>query len=105
MLGNFSFGDYFKKEAISFAWEFLTVEIGLPSENLYVSIFREDDDAYNLWHKTIGVPEKRIIRLGEKDNFWQMGDTGPCGPCTEIYVDRGADRGCKQPTCAPGCGP
>jgi alanyl-tRNA synthetase len=103
MLGNFSFGDYFKKEAISFAWEFLTVEIGLPSENLYVSVFREDDDAYNLWHTTIGIPEHRIIRLGEKDNFWQMGDTGPCGPCTEIYVDRGSQRGCGQPTCAPGC--
>ncbi|MFA6263235.1 MAG: alanine--tRNA ligase [Candidatus Babeliales bacterium] len=103
MLGNFSFGDYFKKEAISFAWEFLTVEIGLPSENLYVSVFRDDDDAYNLWHTKIGIPEHRIIRLGEKDNFWQMGDTGPCGPCTEIYVDRGANRGCKQPTCAPGC--
>jgi len=103
MLGNFSFGDYFKKEAITFAWEFLTKEVKLPKENMYVSIYKNDDEAYDLWHTMIGIPAERIIRLGEKDNFWQMGDTGPCGPCTEIYVDRGAGRGCQQPTCAPGC--
>ena len=103
MLGNFSFGDYFKDDAIAFAWEFLTQDVKLTPETLYISVFREDDEAYDIWHKKIGVPESRIIRLGEKDNFWQMGDTGPCGPCTEIYVDRGADRGCKQAGCAPGC--
>lgn len=103
MLGNFSFGDYFKEDAIAFAWEFLTKDVMLPADQLYVSVFREDDEAYDLWHKKIGVPANRIVRLGEKDNFWQMGDTGPCGPCTEIYVDRGATRGCQQPTCAPGC--
>ncbi len=103
MLGNFSFGDYFKKEAISYAWEFLTKDMQLPASDLYISVFREDDEAYNLWHEMIGVPTNRIIRLGEKDNFWQMGDTGPCGPCTEIYVDRGADKGCQSATCAPGC--
>lgn len=103
MLGNFSFGDYFKKEAISFAWEFLTKDMLLPTEKLYVSVFREDDEAYDIWNTQIGVPTQRIIRLNEKDNFWQMGDTGPCGPCTEIYIDRGADRGCKQASCAPGC--
>ncbi len=103
MLGNFSFGDYFKEEAIAFAWEFLTTDMQLPKTDLYISVFREDDEAYDIWNKKIGVPEERLIRLGEKDNFWQMGDTGPCGPCTEIYVDRGITRGCKQPGCAPGC--
>ncbi len=103
MLGNFSFGDYFKKEAIPFAWEFLTKEIHLPADKLHASVYKDDQEAYDIWHKTIGLPQERIIRLGEKDNFWQMGDTGPCGPCTEIYIDRGADKGCKQPTCAPGC--
>jgi alanyl-tRNA synthetase len=103
MLGNFSFGDYFKEEAIGFAWEFLTKDMQLPKDDLYISVFREDDEAYNIWHKTIGIPEAHLIRLGEKDNFWQMGDTGPCGPCSEIYVDRGATKGCQQPGCAPGC--
>ena len=103
MLGNFSFGDYFKTEAIAYAWEFLTKDMGLPTDNLYVSVYKNDDEAYKLWNEMVGVPANRIVRLGEKDNFWQMGDTGPCGPCTEIYVDRGADRGCKQPNCAPGC--
>ncbi len=103
MLGNFSFGDYFKEEAIGFAWEFLTKDMQLPKDDLYISVFREDDEAYDIWHKKMGIPENRLIRLGEKDNFWQMGDTGPCGPCTEIYVDRGATRGCQQASCAPGC--
>lgn len=103
MLGNFSFGDYFKKEAIHFAWEFLTKDVGLDGSKLYISVYKSDDEAYNLWHTMIGIPENRIVRLGEKDNFWQMGDTGPCGPCTEIYVDRGSDKGCKQQGCAPGC--
>lgn len=103
MLGNFSFGDYFKKEAISYAWEFLTHDMQLPKDQLYVSVYQKDDQAYDLWHTMIGIPENRLVRLGEKDNFWQMGDTGPCGPCTEIYVDRGIEKGCKQPGCAPGC--
>ena len=80
MMGNFSFGDYFKSEAISFAWNFLTKEIGLDSGKLYASVFREDQDAYDIWLNQIGLPKEKIIRLGEADNFWQMGDTGPCGP-------------------------
>jgi alanyl-tRNA synthetase len=103
MLGNFSFGDYFKKEATAFAWEFLTKEMHLPADKLYVSVYKEDDETYNIWNENIGIQEERLVRLGEKDNFWQMGDTGPCGPCTEIYVDRGEDKGCKQSNCAPGC--
>lgn len=101
MLGNFSFGDYFKKEAIQFAWEFLTKDMGLPADKLYPSVFKDDNEAFELWHTIAGVPKERITKLGEKDNFWSMGDTGPCGPCTEIYVDRGG--GCGQATCAPGC--
>jgi alanyl-tRNA synthetase len=103
MLGNFSFGDYFKKEAIAFAWEFLTKDIGFAPEKLYPSVFKEDPEAFEIWNKQIGVPAERITRLGKEDNFWQMGDTGPCGPCTEIYYDRGAGLGCKKATCAPGC--
>ena len=103
MMGNFSFGDYFKKEAIRFAWDFLTKEINLKPETLYITVYTDDQEAYDIWNKEIGVPESRISRLGAKDNFWQMGDTGPCGPCTEIYVDRGSDIGCKTPECAPGC--
>ncbi|MFA6527766.1 MAG: alanine--tRNA ligase, partial [Candidatus Babeliales bacterium] len=103
MLGNFSFGDYFKKEAIQNAWDLLTKELHLPAEKLYITVYKTDDEAYNLWHAMIGVPADHISRLGEKDNFWQMGDTGPCGPCTEIYVDRGAHRGCGSSECAPGC--
>ncbi|MBM3887275.1 alanine--tRNA ligase, partial [Candidatus Dependentiae bacterium] len=103
MMGNFSFGDYFKDDAIKFAWELLTEWYKLPKDRLYVSIFREDDESFKIWHEKIGVPAHRIIRLGEKDNFWQMGDTGPCGPCTEIYVDQGADQGCRQSDCLPGC--
>ncbi len=98
MLGNFSFGDYFKKEVIPFAWEFLTEVIKLPKDRLTVTVYQEDDEAYDIWHNTVGLPEDRIIRIGDNkgsryasDNFWQMGDTGPCGPCTEIFYDHGAD--------------
>jgi alanyl-tRNA synthetase len=93
MLGNFSFGDYFKKEAIHFAWEFLTKELGIPKEKLYVTVFQNDDEAAEIWHKQEGVPLDRIFRFGEKDNFWRMGDTGPCGPCTEIFYDHGPKAG------------
>lgn len=103
MMGNFSFGDYFKKEAITYAWDFLTKELGLAQDVLHVSVFKDDDEAYNLWHTMIGVPAERIVRLGAADNFWQMGETGPCGPCTEIYYDRGSEHGCKEPSCGPGC--
>lgn len=89
MLGNFSFGDYFKKDAIHFAWELLTKELGIPKEKLYVTVFREDDEAADIWHKQEGVPKDRIFRFDEKDNFWRMGDVGPCGPCTEIFYDHG----------------
>jgi alanyl-tRNA synthetase len=89
MLGNFSFGDYFKKEAIHFAWEFLTKELGLPKDKLYVSVFETDDEAADIWHKQEGVPKDRIYRFGEKDNFWRMGNSGPCGPCSEIFYDLG----------------
>src|SRR5258707_2971005 len=91
MLGNFSFGDYFKSEAIAFAWELLTKEFGIPKDKLYVSVFREDDDAERLWQQVAGVPKERIFRLDEADNFWQMGDTGPCGPCSEIHYDLGPE--------------
>lgn len=87
MMGNFSFGDYFKKEAIHYAWTLLTKEYGLDPKTLYVSVYKEDDEAFDIWHKQEGVPKERIMRFDKKDNFWQMGDTGPCGPCTEIYVD------------------
>lgn len=93
MLGNFSFGDYFKKDAIRFAWELLTKELGIPKEKLYVTVFETDDEAAEIWHKQEGVPLDRIFRLGEKDNFWRMGDTGPCGPCTEIFYDHGPKAG------------
>ena len=89
MLGNFSFGDYFKKEAISFAWEFLTKEINLPVDKLWVTIYATDDEAYDVWHNGIGLAKERIIRIDTADNFWSMGDTGPCGPCTEIFYDHG----------------
>ncbi len=103
MLGNFSFGDYFKKETIEWAWDLLTNGFGLPKEKLYVSIYKDDDEAFEIWHKEIGVPEDRIVRLGEKDNFWAMGDTGPCGPCSEILIDQGEELSCGRPDCAPGC--
>src|SRR5579863_6697667 len=91
MLGNFSFGDYFKADAIEFAWDLVTREYGLPKDKLYVTVFREDDDAEELWQRVAGVPKSRIFRLDEKDNFWQMGDTGPCGPCSEIHIDLGPE--------------
>ncbi|HBY64380.1 MAG TPA: alanine--tRNA ligase, partial [Solibacterales bacterium] len=91
MLGNFSFGDYFKKEAIAYAWDLVTGHYGLPKDRLYVTVFREDDDAEKLWQEVAGVPRSRIFRLDEKDNFWQMGETGPCGPCSEIHYDLGVD--------------
>ena len=91
MLGNFSFGDYFKREAINYAWEFLTRELGLPEEKLWVTVYEEDDEAADIWLKEIGVSEDRFGRIGAKDNFWSMGDTGPCGPCTEIFYDHGED--------------
>lgn len=103
MLGNFSFGDYFKKEAISFAWQFLTGELGLDKSRLYVTVYQDDDEAADIWHTQEGVPKERIFRFGEKDNFWSMGDTGPCGPCTEIFWDHGPEVGCGQPDCAVGC--
>ena len=102
MLGNFSFGDYFKNEAIPWAWEFLTQCLEIPEELLYPSIYEEDDEAFEIWNKKIGVPAERIVRLGKADNFWEHG-TGPCGPCSEIYFDRGLKYGCGSPDCKPGC--
>ncbi len=103
MLGNFSFGDYFKDDAIRYGWEFLTKELGLPPEKLWVSVFEDDDEAYSLWEKIDDLPKGRIIRLGAKDNFWAMGDTGPCGPCSEIHIDQGPEVGCGRTDCAVGC--
>jgi alanyl-tRNA synthetase len=102
MLGNFSFGDYFKKEAIAYAWEFLTQRLGLPKERLWATIYEEDDEAWELWQKVAGMPPERIVRMGKKDNFWAMGDTGPCGPCSEIIYDRGEKYcTCHRPDCSP----
>lgn len=101
MLGNFSIGDYFKREAITWAWEFVTQELALPRERLWVTVFREDDEAAAIWKEVVGLPDDRIVRMGEKDNFWTMGDTGPCGPCSEIYIDQGEDMACG-PECAIG---
>ncbi len=103
MLGNFSFGDYFKKEAIAFAWEFLTVDLKLDKSRLYVTVYTDDDEAADIWHLQEGVPRERIFRFGEKDNFWSMGDTGPCGPCSEIFWDNGPEMSCGSPDCAVGC--
>ncbi|WP_213995880.1 MULTISPECIES: alanine--tRNA ligase [Tepidanaerobacter] len=100
MLGNFSFGDYFKKEAIAYAWEFLTDVLKLPKDQLWVSVFKEDEEAFQLWQAYL--PKERIVRLGEKDNFWSMGETGPCGPCSEIYIDRGIEHKCDAEECALG---
>ncbi|HOF12783.1 MAG TPA: alanine--tRNA ligase-related protein, partial [Spirochaetota bacterium] len=104
MLGNFSFGDYFKKEAIQWAWEFSTQVIQFPEENIWVSIYTDDDEAFDIWHTIIGIPEQKIVRLGKEDNFWgPAGDSGACGPCSELYLDRGASFGCGKPDCKPGC--
>ncbi len=102
MMGNFSFGDYFKKDAITWAWEFMIKDMKLPQEKLHVSVYESDDEAYEIWHKTVGIPPKKIHRLGKESNFWQMGDLGPCGPCTEIFIDRGAAFGCGN-NCSPAC--
>ena len=102
MLGNFSFGDYFKKEAIMWAWEFLTQRMEINPEDLWVSVYFEDDEAYELWNKMIGVPEEKIVRLGKEDNFWEL-EVGPSGPCSEIYIDRGKEVGCGDDECKPGC--
>ncbi len=102
MLGNFSFGDYFKKEAITWAWEFFTEVLGIPEERLYVSVYFEDDEAFDIWNKVVGLPKEKIFRMGKEDNFWEHG-TGPCGPCSEIYFDRGKDKGCGKETCTVGC--
>ncbi len=104
MLGNFSFGDYFKKEAIEFAWDYSTNVIKFPKEKLWISIFEKDDEAFDLWNKRIGIPDNKIIRLGKKDNFWgPAGETGACGPCSELYLDRGENYGCRSKDCKPGC--
>jgi alanyl-tRNA synthetase len=108
MLGNFSFGDYFKEEAIAWAWEFLTKELGMKEKDLWVSVYKDDDEAYRIWKDKIKVPEERIVKFGAKDNFWpanapEDGPNGPCGPCSEIYFDRGEKYGCGKPDCKPGC--
>ena len=103
MLGNFSFGDYFKEGAIEYAWAFLTQEMGLPKDRLWVTVYETDDEAALIWKNKAGVAEDRIVRLGAKDNFWAMGDTGPCGPCSEILIDQGPGVGCGKPDCAIGC--
>ena len=103
MLGNFSFGDYFKEKALEYGWDLLINGYGLPEDKLWVSIYLDDDEANDLWQKNIGVPEERIVRFGEEDNFWSMGDTGPCGPCSEIHLDRGEAYGCGKPECKLGC--
>ena len=102
MLGNFSFGDYFKREAIAWSWEFLTQVVGLDPDRLYPSIYENDEEAFEIWHKEIGIPAERIFRFGKKDNFWEHG-SGPCGPCSEIYYDRGEKYGCGSPDCTVGC--
>ena len=102
MLGNFSFGDYFKREACGWAWEFVTQVLKMPADRLYPSVFYEDDEAYDIWTKEVGVDPSHVVRLGRKDNFWEIG-SGPCGPCSEIYFDRGEQYGCGSPDCAPGC--
>ena len=102
MLGNFSFGDYFKKEAIAWSWEFLTQVVGLDPDRLYPSVYLEDDEAFDIWNKEVGIPAERIFRFGKEDNFWEHG-AGPCGPCSEIYYDRGEKYGCGKPGCTVGC--
>ena len=102
MLGNFSFGDYFKHEATAWAWEFITKVLELPIDRLWVTIYQDDDEAFDIWTKEVGVSADRIVRMGKEDNFWEIG-TGPCGPCSEIYFDRGVECGCGKPDCAIGC--
>ncbi len=102
MLGNFSFGDYFKREAISWAWEFFTKVVELPEDRLYVSVYQDDDEAFDIWNKEIGLAPERIFRMGKEDNFWEHG-LGPCGPCSEIYYDKGEEYGCGEPGCTVGC--
>ncbi len=102
MLGNFSFGDYFKDEAIEWAWEFMTERLNIPEEDLWVSVYEDDDEAYNIWHEKIDIPKEKIVRLGKEDNFWEL-EVGPGGPCSEIYVDRGEKYGCGKASCKPGC--
>jgi len=108
MLGNFSFGDYFKKEAIAWAWEFLTKELSIKEDKLWVSVYKDDQEAYDIWKNTIKVPVDRIVKLGDKENFWpsdakEKGPNGPCGPCSEIFFDFGKDKGCLRPECSPAC--
>ncbi len=102
MLGNFSFGDYFKREATAWAWEFVTKEMKMPVDKLWITIYEDDDEAFDIWTKEVGIPPERIVRMGKEDNFWEIG-TGPCGPCSEIYFDRGVENGCGKPDCAVGC--
>jgi alanyl-tRNA synthetase len=102
MLGNFSFGDYFKEEIIPWSWEFCTKVLEMPDDRLFVSVFLEDDEAFNIWRDKVGLPESKIFRMGKEDNFWEVG-TGPCGPCSEIYFDRGLEYGCGKDTCTVGC--
>lgn len=104
MMGNFSFGDYFKKEAIVFAWNFLTKDLQIPTDHLYVTVYETDDESYQLWSTEIGLPATKLYRLGKESNFWQMGDLGPCGPCTEIFIDQGPSFGCAEiASCGPDC--
>ncbi len=103
MLGNFSFGDYFKKEAITWGWDFSTNVLKMPEDKLWVTIYENDEEVFDLWHNMIGLPEEKIVRLGKEDNFWEIGTGGPCGPCSEIYFDRGEEHGCGRPDCKPGC--
>jgi len=103
MLGNFSFGDYFKKDAIKYAWELLTEYYKIPKEKLYATVYKDDDEAFDIWHKEIGLSKDRIFKFGDKDNFWSMGETGPCGPCSEIFYDHGPGHGCGKKDCTVGC--
>jgi alanyl-tRNA synthetase len=103
MLGNFSFGDYFKEGAIEYGWEFMTEVVKLPKEKLWITVYKDDDEAFKIWNEKIGIPTDKIVRLGEKDNFWSMGDTGPCGPCSEIHIDQGEGIGCGRPECSVEC--
>lgn len=103
MLGNFSFGDYFKEGAIEYGWEFMTEVVKLPKEKLWITVYKDDNEAFKIWNEKIGIPANKIVRLGEKDNFWSMGDTGPCGPCSEIHIDQGEGIGCGRPECNVEC--